>query len=79
MPKKEGQGLRVVLDYRLLNHKSIPDKYSIKTIDQCLEEIGRAGSNLFTCLDLTNGFWQLKLSDTDKPFTGFTIPGKGQF
>ena len=79
VPKKEGQGLRVVLDYRLLNHRSIPDKYSIRTIDQCLEEIGRSGSKLFSCLDLTNGFWQLKLSDASRPFTAFTIPGKGQF
>ena len=79
VPKKEGKGLRVVLDYRLLNDKSVPDKYSIRTIDQCLEEIGRAGSKLFTCLDLTNGFWQLNLAEEARPFTAFTIPGVGQF
>ena len=33
VPKKDGVGLRVVLDYKLLNHKSVPDKYSIRTID----------------------------------------------
>ena len=79
VPKKEGQGLRVVLDYRQLNHKSIPDKYSIRTIDQCLEEIGQANSKIFSCLDLTNGFWQLSLAENARPYTSFTIPGKGQF
>ena len=29
VPKKEGQGFRPVLDYRKLNAKSLPDKYSI--------------------------------------------------
>ena len=42
VPKKDGLGLRVVLDYRLLNHKYVPDKYSIRTINQCLEDIGHA-------------------------------------
>ena len=79
VPKKEGKGLRVVLDYRLLNDKSVPDKYSIRTIDQCLEEIGRANSKFFSCLDLTNGFWQLNLEESARPFTAFTIPGVGQF
>ena len=79
VPKREGHGLRVVLDYRMLNHRSVPDKYSIRTIDQCLEEIGRAGSQVFSCLDLTNGFWQLKMRESDKHLTAFTIPGLGQF
>jgi len=79
VPKKQGKGLRVVLDYRAINQKSVPDKYSIRTVDQCLEEIGHADSKVFSCLDLTNGFWQLKMADSDKHFTAFTIPGKGQF
>ena len=72
-------GLRVVLDYRLLNHKSVPDKYSIRTIDQCLEDIGHAKSKIFSCLDLTTGYWQLMMNPEDKHLTAFTIPGVGQF
>ena len=79
VPKKQGSGLRCVLDYRKLNHNSLSDKYSIRTIDQCLETIGRARSSIFSCLDLTNGYWQLKLRDTDHKYTAFTIPGVGQF
>jgi hypothetical protein len=79
VPKKGGNSLRVVLDYRKLNAKSLPDKYSIRTIDQCLEEIGNAQSTIFSCLDMTNGFWQLKCSESSRPYTAFTIPGVGQF
>ena len=82
VPKKQNDltaGMRVVLDYRMLNHKSVPDKYSIRTIDQCLEEIGNARSTLFSCLDLTSGFWQLELDERHRPYTAFTIPGQGQF
>ena len=79
VPKKQGLGMRCVLDYRRLNAKSVSDRYSIRTIDECLEAIGRAESKVFSCLDLTNGYWQLKLRASDRPFTAFTIPGKGQF
>ena len=79
VPKKTGQGMRCVLDYRKLNSKTLEDKYSIRTIDECIEQIGRAGSSVFSALDLTNGYWQLKLRASDRPFTAFTIPGKGQF
>ncbi len=79
VPKKGGSGVRCVLDFRALNDKSFPDKYSIRTIDQCLEEIGQAKSSIFSCLDLTNGFWQLKLHEDSRHLTAFTIPGLGQY
>ena len=79
VPKKEGHGLRVVLDYRKLNAKSLPDKYSIKSVEQCLEEVGEAGSTWFSCIDLRSGFWQLKLAKSARHLTAFTIPGVGQF
>ena len=79
VPKKEGQGYRPVLDYRKLNAKSLPDKYSIRPIDQCIEEVGMAGSKIFSCLDLKSGFWQMLLEKQARPYTAFTVPGVGQF
>ena len=79
VPKKEGQGLRVVLDYRGLNAKSLPDKYSLRTIEECLAEVGNANSRIFSTLDLTSGFWQMNLAPDSRPYTAFTIPGVGQF
>jgi hypothetical protein len=53
-------------------------KYSIRCIDQCLEEVGKAGSKIFRCLDMRNGFWNQVLRETDRHYTAFTIPGIGQ-
>jgi hypothetical protein len=77
--KKEGQGLRVVLDYRRLNAKSLPDRYSIRTVEDCICEVGYAGSKVFTSLDLKDGFWQMALKESSRPYTAFTVPGLGQY
>ena len=79
VPKKGSTELRCVLDYRQVNEKTILDKYSIRTIDECVEQVGRAGSKVFSCLDLTSGFWQLRLTTESRPYTAFTIPGMGQY
>jgi hypothetical protein len=37
--------LRVVLDYRGVNARSMPDRYSIKEVRECIDEMGRSDSN----------------------------------
>jgi hypothetical protein len=79
VPKKQGQGLRIVQDFRLLNQHSHIDKYSMKEISECIRDIGRANLSIFTTLYLTTGFWQMKLDPKSQPLTAFTIPNRGQF
>jgi hypothetical protein len=79
VPKKQGQGLRVVQDFRELNNHSHIDKYPMKEITECIGDIGRANSTIFSTLDLTSGFWQMQLDEKSQPLTAFTIPGKGQY
>jgi hypothetical protein len=76
--KKQGHGQRCVLDFRRLNLKTMDSKYSIRCIDQCLEEVGKAGSKIFSYLDMRNGFWNQVLRETERHYTAFTIPGIGQ-
>ena len=76
--KKDG-GLRVVQDFRALNTNSYIDKYSMKDIQECISEIGRAGSHIFSTIDLTSGFWQMLLEPKSRAATSFTIPSFGQF
>jgi transposase InsO family protein len=78
VPKKDGT-LRPVLDFRAINEKSFVDKYSQREVQDCIDEIGRAQSTIFSSLDLTAGFWQLPLEPGSRPFTCFTIPGLGSF
>ncbi len=51
----------------------------MKEITECISDIGRANSMIFTTLDLTSGFWQMQLDEDFQKLTAFTIPGKGQF
>jgi hypothetical protein len=51
----------------------------MKEITECIGDIGRANSNIFSTLDLTSGFWQMQLEGKSQHLTAFTIPGKGQF
>ena len=43
--KLHGQGMRTVLDYCTVNLKSKPDRYTIREIRDCIDEIGLAESN----------------------------------
>jgi hypothetical protein len=52
VPKKQGQELRIVQDFRELNQNSHIDKYSMKWITECISDIGRANSSTFSMLDL---------------------------
>ena len=78
VPKKDGS-LRPVLDFRSVNAKSHIDKYSQREVQDCIDELGRAQSTVFSSLDLTAGFWQLPLEKESRQFTAFTIPGLGSF
>jgi hypothetical protein len=51
----------------------------MKKINECIGDIGRADSSIFSMLDLTSGFWQMKQEEESQPLTAFTIPGQGQF
>ena len=77
VPKLHGQGMRAVLDYRAVNLKLKPDRYTIREIRDCIDEIGLAGSNTFTTIDLISGFWQQALDKKSRLMTSFTVPGKG--
>jgi len=78
VPKKD-KSPRVVLDYRKLNAKTMPDRYTIRTLEACLADVGRHKSKIFTTLDLTSAFWQMALDEGSQHYTAFTLPGFGQF
>jgi hypothetical protein len=49
LSKKDGK-LRVVQDFRELNAKTMNDRYSIKDVNECIGDIGRAGSSIFSMI-----------------------------
>ena len=73
--KKDG-GLRMCVDYRALNAKTVKNKYPIPRIDDLLDELH--GAQYFTSLDLQQAYHQLRLKPEDIEKSAFTTH-LGQF
>jgi hypothetical protein len=69
--------LHVVLDFRAVNLKSLPDCYCVKEVRECLYEVGKSRSAIFSTCDLTSSFWQQSLQEKSRQYTAFSVPGKG--
>lgn len=80
VPKKnDASGIRkvrVVIDYRKLNEKTIDDKFPMPQIEEILDNLGK--STYFTTLDLKSGFHQIPMDERSKEKTAFSTD-KGHF
>ena len=77
--KKKDGAFRLVQDFRALNAQTYADRYSMRDVTDCIHEIGKANSTLFSTIDLTSGFWQMVLKPECREYTAFTVYGMGQF
>jgi hypothetical protein len=78
VPKPNGRGLRLCVDYRALNAITIKNRCTIPRIDDLLDAM--SGSKYFTSLDLTSGYHRVLISEEDRPKTAFRTPfGHFQF
>lgn len=81
VPKKsetDEKKWRLVVDFRQLNKRIIPDKFPLPRIDEILDHLGRA--KYFTTLDLMSGFHQIELDENSKKATAFsTTTGHYEF
>ena len=73
--KKDGS-IRFCVDYRRLNALSLKDAYNLPRIDETLITLG--GTEWFCTMDQASGFWQINMSEEDKPKTAF-MTRKGLF
>ena len=79
VPKKSCQGLRIVQDFRGLDAKAHTDIFSMNEANKCITDIGRENSAIFTTIDLTTGFWQMSIDESDSHLTALMVQGLGQF
>ena len=70
--RKKDDSIRLCIDYRHLNSKTRRDAFPMPRIDEALDALGNA--KYFTTLDLTSGYWQVKVAEKDRPKTAFTTP-----
>ncbi len=70
--RKKSGAIRMCIDYRTLNSRTLPDQYTTPRIDDALDCL--AGSKWFSVLDLRSGYYQISMADEDKEKTAFICP-----
>lgn len=69
VPKKNNQ-FRMAIDYRMLNAKTIKDKYPMPDIESCLQKL--VGARVFITVDLYSGYYQIPLDRESQNYTAFS-------
>ena len=65
VPKKSGE-LRICIDYRELNKRTMKDAYPLPLPDEVQDRL--AGAKIFSKLDLQSGYWQLPVLTRRRSF-----------
>jgi hypothetical protein len=68
--KHEGS-LRMCVDYRQLNLRTVRDSYALPRIDEILDSL--AGNSYFSVLDMKSGYHQIEILEEHKQRTAFTV------
>lgn len=68
--KDEGKKTRFCIDYRKLNEVTRKDSSPIPIIDSVIDSLTNA--KFFSTLDLTSGYWHIKINDKDADKFAFT-------
>ena len=69
--RKHDGSLRMCVDYRQLNKRTIKDSYALPRIEEILGTL--SGSKYFTVLDMKSGYHQIEVLEEHKSRTAFTV------
>ena len=67
--RKRNGKIRPCVDYRRLNEVTRKDAFPLPRTQDCLDDV--AGATLFSTFDLTSGYHQIPIKESDKPKTAF--------
>lgn len=68
--KKNGK-LRMCVDYRTLNQKTIKDSFALPRMEEIFDTL--TGSRYFSTVDMKSGYHQVELEEAHKEKTAFTL------
>ena len=74
--KKDGS-TRFCVDYRRLNDVTIKDSYPLPLAESCFDAL--SGSEWFSTLDLSSGYWQVAMAPEDREKTAFATGSGGLY
>ncbi len=75
--RKKDKSLRLCIDYRQLNNRTIKDAYALPRLEETLDCL--AGSKYFTVLDMRSGYHQVEVADEHKCRTAFSVGSLGLY
>ena len=67
--RKTSGELRLCVDYRALNKKTVSGAYPLPLVDEVQDQL--SGSTIFSPLDLRCGFWQMPVHESNQQKTAF--------
>lgn len=70
--RKKNGSIRLCIDYRTLNGRTIPDQYTTPRIEDALQCL--TGAKWFSVLDLRSGYHQIPMHPDDREKTAFICP-----
>ena len=71
VPKKNGK-LRMCIDFRLLNSKTLRSAFPLSRVDDLLDKLH--GTCVYSSLDLMSGYHQIRIAPEDQEKTAFRTP-----
>ena len=70
--KKPDGSNRICVDYRKLNKLTVFDPEPMPTADELFQKL--SGDRYFSKVDLSKGYWQIRIPENDIPKTAFVTP-----
>ena len=69
--RKKTGALRMCVDYRLLNSRTVKDQYALPRVEDILDAM--KGAKYFSVVDMKSGFHQIEIEEKHKNRTAFTV------